>query len=158
MDGIVVGVDGSAGSSAALEYALADAARRGRPLHVLAAAPPTDYWERVYGFDGPPPPKDARARVEERVRRQLEDVLAAWPGGPPDVEVDVRVQVGVPGPTLVGAAEGAESLVVGHRGRGAAASALLGSVGLHCVLHANCPVTVVPRAGDPAGEGDGQPS
>jgi nucleotide-binding universal stress UspA family protein len=153
VDGIVVGVDGSAGSSAALVHALADAARRGRPLHVLAAVPPPDCWERGYGFDGPPPSEDARDRMEDRVRRQLEEVLATWPDGPPDVEVDLRVQVGPPGPTLVGAAQGAESLVVGHRGRGAAASALLGSVGLHCVLHASCPVTVVPRAG----RGDGQP-
>ncbi len=156
MDGIVVGVDGSAGSSAALEYALADAARRSSPLHVLAAAPPTDYWERVYGFDGPPPPEDSRQRVEEQVRRQLEGVLAAWPGGSPEVRVDVRVRTGAPGPVLVEAAEGADELVVGHRGRGAAASALLGSVGLHCVLHASCPVTVVPRADEPLGEPDGQ--
>jgi nucleotide-binding universal stress UspA family protein len=41
-------------------------------------------------------------------------------------------------------ARDADLLVVGHRGRGAVASALLGSVGLRCVLHSTCPVTVVP--------------
>jgi nucleotide-binding universal stress UspA family protein len=40
---------------------------------------------------------------------------------------------------LVEASEGADLLVLGDRGR----SALLGSVGLHCVLHATCPVTIV---------------
>ena len=36
--------------------------------------------------------------------------------------------------------------MLGHRGRGAVRSALLGSVGLHCVLHATCPVTTVRQA------------
>lgn len=38
----------------------------------------------------------------------------------------------------------AEALVVGHRGHGAVASAFLGSTSLGCILHAPCPVTVVP--------------
>jgi nucleotide-binding universal stress UspA family protein len=42
-------------------------------------------------------------------------------------------------------------LVLGHRGRGPVASAVLGSVGLHCILHATCPVTIVrpSEVGDP---------
>ena len=42
-----------------------------------------------------------------------------------------------------GDAKDADLLVLGHRGRGAFRSAVLGSVGLHCVLHATCPVTIV---------------
>ena len=45
---------------------------------------------------------------------------------------------------MCSAADGAELLVVGHRGRSATASRMFGSVGLHCVLRAYCPVTVVP--------------
>ena len=46
------------------------------------------------------------------------------------------------------AARNAELLIVGHRGRGSVRSVLLGSVGLHCVLHAECPVTIVPPRAD----------
>ena len=41
---IVVGVDGSDGSRAALEFALDEAARRGAAVRVVLAMPETDYW------------------------------------------------------------------------------------------------------------------
>jgi nucleotide-binding universal stress UspA family protein len=44
---------------------------------------------------------------------------------------------------LVRESEHADVLVVGHRGRGAAASRLIGSVGLSAVVHAACTVIVV---------------
>jgi nucleotide-binding universal stress UspA family protein len=59
------------------------------------------------------------------------------------VGVDGSPESGAAGPVLVEASEGADMLVLGHRGLGAVRSAMLGSVGLHCVLHATCPVTVV---------------
>jgi nucleotide-binding universal stress UspA family protein len=61
----------------------------------------------------------------------------------PLVSVDVEAVAGGPAPVLLDAAEGADLLVLGHRGRGAFSSAVLGSVGLQCVLHATCPVTIV---------------
>jgi nucleotide-binding universal stress UspA family protein len=62
------------------------------------------------------------------------------------VPYDVMGILGPPGEVLVDRSRGAELLVIGHRGRGAMTSAVLGSVGLHCVLHAACPVTIVPLA------------
>jgi len=47
------------------------------------------------------------------------------------------------GQVLVDAAEGAELLVVGCRGHGGLAEALLGSVSQHCVHHAPCPVVII---------------
>ena len=66
------------------------------------------------------------------------------------VPVQLRVVSGNPGAVLVDEAADADLLVVGHRGRGGIASACLGSVGLHCVLHATCPVVVVRDARVPA--------
>jgi len=62
------------------------------------------------------------------------------------VPVTIEATTGAPGPVLVDAARGADLLVLGHRGRGVMRSALLGSVGLYCVLHASCPVTIVRQA------------
>jgi nucleotide-binding universal stress UspA family protein len=58
----------------------------------------------------------------------------------------IEATTGAPGPVLVDAARVADLLVLGHRGRGVVRSALLGSVGLYCVLHASCPVTTVRQA------------
>jgi nucleotide-binding universal stress UspA family protein len=52
-------------------------------------------------------------------------------------------------PALLAAAEEAELLVVGSRGHGGFAEALLGSVSQHCVQHAACPVVII--RGAPAG-------
>jgi nucleotide-binding universal stress UspA family protein len=62
------------------------------------------------------------------------------------VPVTIEAATGAPGPVLLDAARGADLLVLGHRGRGVMRSALLGSVGLHCVFHASCPVTIVRKA------------
>ena len=150
---IVVGVDGSPGSRVAFEYALEEAVRRQAPLRVVAAVPTPEFWATSHAAYVPPPPS---AEVLDEVRRETEslvdDILAAR-GGAGGLSVDIDVRTGRPGEIVVDAAEGAELLVVGHRGRGSVTSVLLGSVGLYCLLHAPCPVTVVrprPKAADAA--------
>ena len=139
---VVVGVDGSPSSAAAVEYALRDAARRSARLRVIAAAQLPEYWAGPYGLAGLPAPEAVIADYERDAQLVVDDVVAGLPqlAGVP---VDVVAVAGTPGRVLVDASAGADLLVLGHRGRGALTSALVGSVGLYCVLHANCPVTVV---------------
>lgn len=140
----VVGIDGSPGARAALVWALADAARRGARLDVVTTFPVEVYW-------GDPQLLDER-RIEavradtlQRATAQVEEVRAET--GHADVQVGVTVAAGSPAAQLLAAAEDADLLVVGSRGRGAVRSSVLGSVALHCVTHARVPVVVVhPRA------------
>jgi nucleotide-binding universal stress UspA family protein len=57
-----------------------------------------------------------------------------------------QVTEGNPAQVLLDAARGADLLVVGSRGHGGFAEALLGSVSQHCVHHARCPVVVIRAA------------
>jgi len=142
---VVVGVDGSPGSRAALIDAMRSASRRGAHLHVLAAYEPPEW--RLGPTPGSPLP--TRAEIETELLAAVRDMVTdvAYELGGEHMrrpEVDVVARPGEAAEVLVDAARGADELVVGHRGRGAVASTLLGSVGLRCVLHAPCPVRVVP--------------
>lgn len=137
---VVVGVNGSDGSREALRFAASEAVRRGARLLVVWAFP----WP-----DAHPTAEQVTADLESRARQMVDGL----PGDRPPA-VDVLALTGSPGRVLVEQSEGAELLVVGHRGRGALASAVLGSVGLYCVLHAPCAVVVVrPGPGPTGGEG-----
>jgi nucleotide-binding universal stress UspA family protein len=76
------------------------------------------------------------------------EVIAEVGSAAEAVPVEVRAVPGNPAEVLLDQAAVADLLVVGHRGLGGVASACLGSVGLQCVLHAICPLTIVrPLAG-----------
>jgi nucleotide-binding universal stress UspA family protein len=144
-DKVVVGIDGSDGSRAALEFAMAEAARRGAAVRVVWAIPETGYWATSYGMS-PALIGELGADLEKVGRQMVDDVVAERGGTVSGVAVEVRAIPGPPAAVLVEQAAEADLLVVGHRGRGGLRSAVLGSVGMQCVLHAPGPVTVVPHA------------
>ena len=141
---VVAGVDGSAGSRAALRFAIEDAARRGVPVDAVVAYRPPDYWTDL-NVVGVADVDRLRARLrteaEERVRALVDEVAAGLPAPAPDVTV--RAAHGAPADVLIRESHGADLLVVGSRGHGGLSSVLLGSTSLQCTQHATCPVTVV---------------
>ena len=135
---VVVGVDGSVGSLAALRWAARQAEVTGSSLVAVTT------WEVPVAAYGPvllPVDMDLPGSAQ----RVLDETLRATFDGPPPVPVEPRVIEGPPALALVHAAEGADLLVVGTRGHGAFVGMLLGSVSEHCVTHAHCPVVVVPH-------------
>jgi nucleotide-binding universal stress UspA family protein len=137
---VVVGVDGSPGARAALEWAWAAAARRGAPLRAISAFPVDDYWADALLLDADR--VDAlRSATAARLTALVAEVRAA--AGSLEVHADVTVVAGAPTEHLAQLSEDAGLLVVGSRGRGGVRSMLLGSVALHCATSAACPVVVV---------------
>ncbi len=137
---IVVGIDGSDGSRAALHWALDETRRRGSRLDVVLAWQ-TPYLGEVSGLVLVSMTEEA----EQRARNLLADVADGIVAAHPDLHIVPLLAEGRAAPALLDAAAGADLLVVGSRGRGGFKSLLLGSVSSACVHHAPCPVAVVPN-------------
>ena len=140
---VVVGVDGSAASVAAVAWAAHYASGSGARVRALLA------WHYP-GVVGEPPvekvPESVRAQTEQQEQATLAEAVAkAVPGQAPGVETSVGY--GHPAEVLIDASKDADLLVVGHHGHRTFTGMLLGSVSLHCVTGAFCPVVVV-RGGD----------
>ena len=87
-----------------------------------------------------------REQFEDTAKQTLSAALrAVCPDEVTQPLVEQLVVQDSPAQALVGAAKGADLLVVGSRGRGGFAGLLLGSVSAQCVHHAPCPVVVVPH-------------
>ncbi len=133
---VVVGVDGSPTSEAAVGFAFDAAASRGVPLVAVHTWAQTAFDAEVAAIID----WDAVARQEQAV---LTERLAGWAQKYPDVEVRPVVTRDGAAHALVEQSSAAQLVVVGSRGRGNAAGLLLGSVS-HGVLHrSHCPVAVV---------------
>lgn len=138
---IVVGVDGSAGSRAALRWAIEEARYRRGIVEVVTAYLPT-YVPAAPDFGYVPlDPVD----VVEEVRKMQDDVVAdiAAQVDTTGVPIEQRFLKGRAADTLIAAADGADMLVVGNRGRGGFRGLLLGSVSQQVTHHATCPVVIV---------------
>jgi nucleotide-binding universal stress UspA family protein len=134
---VVVGVDGSQISEAALAFAFGAASARGVPLVAVHA-----WWDLVMDPGMAALLYDWEA-VETDEHEVLAERLAGWSEKYPDVRVYRVVTHDRPAHALIEESQQAQLVVVGSRGRGAAAGLLLGSVS-HAVLHrAPCSVAVV---------------
>lgn len=136
---IVVGVDGSPASQAALAWAVEEAARRGCAVEAITGQ------HRDFGMAVGAVPIDMMiGMLPEELRAAQQDVLdTAVAGVTTEVEIRTTAAAEEAKLALVEAAKHASLLVVGRRGLGAVMATLLGSVSLYCVHHASCPVVVI---------------
>ncbi|EIV90791.1 universal stress protein [Frankia sp. QA3] len=155
---VLVGVDGSAASLAALRWAAEQAALHAAPLRVVHAWQPAPLLHP--GHRGA---RD-RAALEQAAHAVLDDCVTRGlanrgptnrglansglanrgPADRTDVSLDTRLALGGPAQSLLAAAADARLLVLGARGHGGFTGLLLGSVAHQCVHHARCPVAVIP--------------
>jgi nucleotide-binding universal stress UspA family protein len=133
---IVVGVDGSPSSLAALDWA----ARQGELTRSSLELVMSWEWPTAYGAPFTFPTDWNPAADAAKV---LDDAAKTVRAAHPDVDIHSKVVEGHPAVALVRASQGAELLVVGCRGHGEFAGMLLGSVSEHCVTNAHCPVLVL---------------
>ncbi len=136
---IVVGVDGSRGSRAALTWAAAEAVEHQAELVVV------NVWEHTLlpplGSGRVPhtPVADPSQGATEDLLKVVKEEL----GEDPSVRVQPMVKHGNPAEVLIEASEDANLLVVGPRGHGGFAGLVLGSVSQHVAAYARCPVAVI---------------
>lgn len=136
--GVVVGVDRSDVSEAAVGYAFEMAAEVGETVTAIRA-----WHDPTRTGVGRMPLVYDRAEVVREESTALAESISSWQLKFPDVKVEQQVVLGHPVPALVSHATGARLLVVGCRGRGALRSLVLGSVSHGVLHHATGPVAVV---------------
>jgi len=144
---IVVGIDGSAPSYLAIDWAATEAGRRGAPLRLVHAI--EWYPDDVVPADVPPD------LAPEHVR---EAALARARAGAPEASVTVDSREGVAAAVLIEESEAASLVVVGNRGMGGFRGLLAGSVSVQTAAHAHCPVVVVRPWVGPTAPGVEEPS
>ena len=136
---IVAGVDGSPSSLMALHWAVSQARRTGGTVDAVIAwqfpASGNFGWAPVSAIDD--------LDFESVAKHTLEEAIGSLGDEAAGVAVRPVVVPGLAAQVLLDAAAGADLLVVGSRGHGGFAEALLGSVSQHLVHHAACPVVVM---------------
>jgi len=140
---VVVGVDGSAESVSALEWAAGYAKATGATVTAVLS------WHYPAAVGMAPvgvAPKAVSDEVRAQMQETLDKALTEAFGTPTPDNVRSKIAYGHPAMVLVAESEHADLLVVGHRGHGAFTGMLIGSVSIHCVSNAACPVVVVRRS------------
>jgi nucleotide-binding universal stress UspA family protein len=155
IDKVVVGVDGSPSSLAALRWACDQAVAHEAKLYAVMA------WSSGPVTVSAGMPRMPDVAPEETARRVLDDAVSEVTGGGPgsrsdggsDVAIERVVVAGSPAKVLLDMSADADLLVVGSRGIGGFAGLLLGSVSQQVTQHARCPVVVIrpPETPDSSG-------
>lgn len=131
---IVVGIDGSEESKNALQWAAKQAAKQNSTVHAVAV------WHQPVQFDFQRFYNEGD--LEKQAQKVMEEAVAQATQDAPECKVDTKIKRGHTPSVLLDESANAEMLVLGYRGRGGVSRVMLGSVVLHCVQHANCPVVV----------------
>ncbi len=129
MASVIAGFDGSAGSRAALHWAVREARLRRLPVRALTF---------LDGLDQPDAPTEADL---DAIRSQLVPAVLALNA---DQQIDYQVVAGSPQAGLIAACTAEDLLVVGSRGRNPLTELLLGSVSHACLHAAPCAVAIIP--------------
>jgi nucleotide-binding universal stress UspA family protein len=137
--GVVVGVDGSEQSQAAVRFAMQAAALLGTHVTAVTAWNHPVWTHPVYLE----PPETIRGRARKRLLATVDEARGDFP----DVPVRIKLTRGYAADALVADSRSAQMVVVGSRGRGAVEGLLLGSVGQTLLHRAESPVVVVPAEG-----------
>ena len=142
MDRIVVGVDGSAASVRATQWASSEAQRSGAALLLLCVIENPATWAGVGAAMAP----SAMESISDDDLKASGAAIIAEAASQANLsgEFTTETVIGFPGETLVNASREASLLVLGAEGH-RVRSALLGSAAMHCVHHSACPVVIMPR-------------
>ncbi|HEU5484695.1 MAG TPA: universal stress protein [Microlunatus sp.] len=137
---LIVGIDGSPESEAAMAWALEEARRRELEVELIyALAVPV--VSDAYGMVMTRPDIDELTDYSQNL---LDAALISARSAAPDVTVSARLASGPPSAVLIEASKHADGLVVGTRGLGAISGKLLGSVSVRLAGKSFCPVFIVP--------------
>ena len=137
---IVVGVDGSPSSRTALRWAVRQANLTNGTIDAVMA------WETpivLQSYNMGPIYVDQDGGFEEDAKKTVETVISEEVEPADSQRVRRLVINGHPAQVLLDVAAGADLLVVGSRGHGKFAEAMLGSVSQNCAHHASCPVLIM---------------
>jgi len=142
MPGIIVGIDGSARSRKALEWAVREAGIRNAPLSALTVQQTAAGFSRI--TIALPGDDELTELARKSALAEVEEVLDQVTDDSRPTSVAVQAVLGVPAEELLEAATDADMIVVGSRGAGGFKRLLLGSVSSYVVHHGHCPVVVIP--------------